>query len=591
VNPYLLIPLLAGTACTSLAVWIVTMGSGSRASLRAALLVAGGSWWSLCEVLWSVAPDPESALALIRLSSLGWVAIGPLGLEFLLEISGGTPPWVRRLLPFLYATSAAFLVMTLTTPWIHTAAVPMPWGYGYELGPTYLLFYPFTSGCLLGGLVAAARRLRRNASAADRSQLGWVAAGVTVPLVVASATDGLLPYFGTQTVHLATASFAFLGCTVAWSFYRYGHSLLAPSTFAREILETLPDGVALVHPDGRVRSANARLATLTGMTVGELDGVRLEERLQGWDPTDVPEGSELECELTGKHATAPVAVAWSPLRDKRGLDLGRVVVVRDIAELVDLRRRLVTSGRLAAVGALAAGIAHEINNPIAYVGSNLGTLREYWSELAKFARPGSPGLDELVGDGEELVEECVEGVRRVELIVHDVKGFSHASGDSRALLDVNQLIDSALRVVGPQLGNTRIESSYGSVPFVRVSGRRLQQVVLNLLVNAAHAVEHEGTVKVTTTAHDGWLDLVVADDGCGIEPNVLERVFDPFFTTKRVGEGTGLGLAICYQIVRDHEGEISLESTPGVGTRVLVRLPTDHAGRSRGTQLPVGTDR
>jgi signal transduction histidine kinase len=574
VNAYLLIPLLAGTACTSLAVWIVTMGSGSRASLRAALLVAGGSWWSLCEVLWSVAPDPESALALIRLSSLGWVAIGPLGLEFLLEISGGTPPRMRRLLPFLYATSAAFLVITLTTSWIHTVAVPMPWGYGYELGPTYLLFW----------------RLRRNASAADRSQLGWVAAGVTVPLVVASATDGLLPYFGTQTVHLATASFAFLGGTVAWSFYRYGHSLLAPSSFAWEILETLPDGVALVHPDGRVRSANARLATLTGMTVGDLDGLRLEERLRGWDPTDVPEGSELECELTGKHATAPVAVAWSPLRDKRGLDLGRVIVVRDIGELVDLRRRLVTSGRLAAVGELAAGIAHEINNPIAYVGSNLGTLREYWSELAKFARPGSPGLDDLVGDGEELVDECVEGVRRGELIVHDVKGFSHASGDSRALLDVNQLVDSALRVVGPQLGNTQIESSYGSVPFVRVSGRRLQQVVLNLLVNAAHAVEHEGTVKVTTTAHDGWLDLVVADDGCGIEPNVLERVFDPFFTTKRVGEGTGLGLAICYQIVRDHGGEISLESTPGAGTRVRVRLPTDPAGRSWGTQLPAGTD-
>jgi len=593
VNAYLLIPLLAGTACTSLAVWILTMGSGSRASLRAAVLVAGGSWWSLCEVLWAVAPDPESALVLIRLSAVGWVAIGPLGLEFLLEISGGTPPWMRRLLPFLYATSGAFLAMTLTTSLIHTAAVPMPWGYGYELGPTYLLFYPFTSGCLLVGLVASARRLRRNASAADRSQLGWVAAGVTVPLIVASTTDGLLPYFGTQTVHLATASFVFLGGTVAWSFHRYGHSLLAPTTFAREILETLPDGVALVHPDGRVRSANARLATLTGMSVGELDGVRFEEQLHGWDPTDVQEGSELECELAGKHATVPVAVAWSQLRDKRGLDLGRVIVVRDVTELVDLRRRLVTSGRLAAVGELAAGIAHEINNPIAYVGSNLGTLREYWSELAKLARPDSPGLDALVADGEELVEECVEGVRRVELIVRDVKGFSHASGDSRALLDINQLIDSALRVVAPQLGETQIESSYGSVPFVRVSGRRLQQVILNLLVNAAHAVGHAGTVKVTTIAHDGWIDLTVADDGCGMEPNVLERVFDPFFTTKRVDEGTGLGLAICYQIVRDHGGEISLESTLGSGTQVRVRLPTDSvtATLSTAAQLPEPSDR
>jgi PAS domain S-box-containing protein len=576
-NAYLLIPLLSGTACTSLAVWILTMDSRSRASRRAATLVAGGSWWSLCEVLWAVAPDPGAALWWIRLSSVGWVAIGPLGLEFLLEISGGSPRWMRRTLPFLYATSALFLGITLATSWIHTAALPMPWGYGYELGPTYLLFYPFTSGCLLVGLIACARRLRRTASAADQSQLGWVAAGVTVPLVVASTTDGLLPYFGIQVVHLATASFVFLGATVAWSFHRYGHSLLAPTTFAREILETLPDGVALVHPDGRVRSANARLAQLTGLSVSELDQVCIEDRLRGWEPAEVPEGAERECELVGARRAVPVAVTWSRLRDKRGLELGRVIVVRDVTELVELRRRLVTSGRLAAVGELAAGIAHEINNPIAYVGTNLGTLRQYWAELAKLALPDGPGLERLVGDGEELVDECLEGVRRVELIVRDVKGFSHASGDTRSLLDVNALLDSALRVIGPRLGGTRIETSYGPVPLVRISGRRLQQVMLNLLVNAAHAVGHDGTVRLTTRSNGNWVELLVEDDGCGMPPEVLERVFDPFFTTKRVDEGTGLGLAICYQIVRDHGGDISLDSTPGAGTRARVRLPAEAA--------------
>lgn len=592
-DAYLLIPLFAGTACTTLAVWILTMGSGSRASLLAATLVAGGSWWSLFEVLWAVAPDAEAALWLIRLSSLGWVAIGPLGLEFLLEISGGTPPWIRRRLPFLYATSAVFLVVTLTTSLIHTAAIPTPWGYGYELGPTYLLFYPFTTGCLLGGLIASARRLRRDASAADKSQLGWVAAGVTVPLVVASTTDGLLPYFGIQVVHLGTCSFAFLGATVAWSFFRYGHSLLAPSTFAREILETLPDGVALVRPDGRVRSANARLAQLAGVAVSELNGVHLEEQLHGWDATDEPEGAERECELAGAHGTVPVAVAWSGLNDKRGLELGRVIVVRDITELVDLRRRLVTSGRLAAVGELAAGIAHEINNPIAYVGTNLTTLSEYWSELAKHAQASSPDHDTLVGDGEALVEECLEGVRRIELIVRDVKGFSHASGDSRELLDINELLASALRVAGPQLGDTRVETLCGTVPLVRLSGRSLHQVILNLLVNSAHAVDYDGTVRVTTSAGGGWLELVVEDDGCGMEPAVLERVFDPFFTTKRVDEGTGLGLAICYQIIRDHGGEISIDSTPGAGTRARIRLPAEGTAGppDDSAQLERGIDR
>lgn len=588
-NFYLLIPLFAGTACTTLAVWILTMDPRSRACRRAATLVAGASWWSLCEVLWAVAPDPEAALWLIRLSSLGWVAIGPLGLEFLLEISGGTPRWMRRVLPFLYAMSLAFLVVAVGTPLIHTAAVPMPWGYGYELGPTYLLFYPFTSGCLLVGLIASARRLRRSASAADRSQLGWVAAGVTVPLIVASATDGLLPYFGTQVVHLATSSFVFLGGTVAWSFWRYGHSLLAPTTFAREILETLPDGVALVHPDGRVRSANARLAQITAMSVAELDGVRLEERLEGWNRAEVPEGAEHECEFRGVAGTVPVAVAWSPLRDKQGLELGHVLAVRDVTELTDLRRRLVTSGRLAAVGELAAGIAHEINNPIAYVGSNLSTLLQYWTELAKLAHEDAPELDRLVADGEELVEECLEGVRRVELIVRDVKGFSHAGGDTRALLDVNALLDSALRVVRPQLGATRVETTYGTLPLLRVSGRRLHQVILNLLVNAAHAVGHDGTVRLSTAACEGWVEIVVEDDGCGMEPTVLERAFDPFFTTKRVDEGTGLGLSICYQIVQDHAGEISIDSSPGAGTRARIRLPAEPPGNA--AQLAPGIGR
>ena len=587
-NAYLLIPLLAGTACTSLAVWILTIDWRSRASRRAGALVAGGSWWSLCEVLWAVAPDPEAALFWIRLSAVGWVAIGPLGLEFLLEISGGTPPWMRRVLPALYATSAVFLAVTLGTSWIHTAAVPMPWGYGYELGPTYLLFYAFTSGCLLVGLAAAARRLRRSPSAADRSQLVWVAAGVTVPLVVASTTDGLLPYFGLQVVHLATSSFVFLGATVAWSFHRYGHSLLAPTTFASEILETLPDGVALVHPDGRVRSANAELARLAGVSMRALDGVRLEQQLAGWEPGETPEGAEFECELVGENGPVPVAVAWSRLHDKRGLELGRVVVVRDLTELVDLRRRLVTSGRLAAVGELAAGIAHEINNPIAYVGSNLATLREYWLELSKLADPDAQGLGPLVADGEALVEECLEGVRRVELIVRDVKGFSHAGGDTRALADPNALLDSALRVVRPQLGGTVVETDFGDVPLVRVSGRRIQQVVLNLLVNAAHAVERAGTVRLSTRATEEGVEILVEDDGCGMDAAVLERVFDPFFTTKRVDEGTGLGLAICYQIVRDHDGEISLDSRPGAGTRARVLLPTEGG---RGAQLASGIGR
>jgi signal transduction histidine kinase len=264
-----------------------------------------------------------------------------------------------------------------------------------------------------------------------------------------------------------------------------------------------------------------------------------------------------------------------------------MLVLRDSREVTDLRRRLVTAGRLAAVGELAAGIAHEINNPVAFVGSNLATLREYFAELAKeHGREARSG--DLLRDGEELIEDCLEGVARVKQIVHDVKGFAHA-GEERSFVSVNSLLDSALRVARPLLpGGARLEQYLSDVPHVHASARHIQQVFLNLLTNAAQAIEPTGTIRVQTSRAAGGVLVRVSDDGCGMGPEVLERVFDPFFTTKDVGEGTGLGLAISYQIVRSHGGEIRIDSTPGKGTGVRVYLPMEGTGETAQTQGPAG---
>jgi two-component system NtrC family sensor kinase len=165
----------------------------------------------------------------------------------------------------------------------------------------------------------------------------------------------------------------------------------------------------------------------------------------------------------------------------------------------------------------------------------------------------------------------------VRLIVHDVKGFAHA-GEERAFVDVNALLESALRVSRPQLPpGARLERVFSDMPHVRASARHLQQVFLNLLTNACQAIGPTGTIRVQTSRTPNGVRVRVSDDGCGMPPEVLERVFDPFFTTKGVGEGTGLGLAISYQIVRGHGGEIRVESAPGEGTRVEVLLPVDGA--------------
>jgi two-component system NtrC family sensor kinase len=253
-----------------------------------------------------------------------------------------------------------------------------------------------------------------------------------------------------------------------------------------------------------------------------------------------------------------------------------VLVARDLRELEALRSRLVVSGRLAAVGELAAGIAHEINNPLAYVRANLSLLRQHWESLGielEKSEASSP-CDELIAEGAEIIDESLEGVDRASAIVRDVKGLAHAGRGERSVADLNELLDGVLRMAGPQLRVTAVvEKEYGVLPLVTCAPQELQQVFLNLVLNASQAIAHRGTIRVRTEAQNGDVMVWIEDDGSGIEADLLDRIFDPFFTTKPVGEGTGLGLGIAHEIVRKHGGEIAIESKPGRGTVCGVRLP------------------
>jgi len=241
------------------------------------------------------------------------------------------------------------------------------------------------------------------------------------------------------------------------------------------------------------------------------------------------------------------------------------------AEAAALRQR-----RLAAMGELAAGIAHEINNPLAYVRANLSLLRQHWESLGtELEKSGVSGpCDELIAEGAEMIDESLEGVDRASAIVRDVKGLAHAGGGERSMADLNELLDGVLRMAAPQLRVTAVvEKEYGEVPLVPCAPQELQQVFLNLILNASQAIVDRGTIRVRTEAQDESVTAWIEDDGCGIEPSLLDRIFDPFFTTKPVGEGTGLGLGIAHEIVRKHGGEITIDSKPGRGTVFGVRLP------------------
>ncbi|KFA87435.1 MASE1 domain-containing protein [Archangium violaceum] len=273
-------------------------------------------------------------------------------------------------------------------------------------------------------------------------------------------------------------------------------------------------------------------------------------------------------------------VQLSPVRNAEGQVLYFVATYRDMTTQKQLQAKLVSAERIAAVGTLAAGVGHEINNPLAYLMLNLEGVAQ---SLAR----GAEGVDEARAS----LESAREGAERIRVIVRDLKVFSRQQGEERAMLDVNEVVVPALRMAAHAVRpRARLVEDFGQPPKVLGSEARLGQVMLNLLVNALQAIpegnpdHHE--VRVRTGRDDTGRALVeVSDTGCGMAPPVLARIFDPFFTTKPWGEGTGLGLAICQQIIQAHGGELRVSSEEGKGSRFTVLLPSAES-RPAKTPLP-----
>jgi PAS domain S-box-containing protein len=521
--------------------------------------------------------DPELALVYAKASTLGWAFIGPLGVGLALAVTGEAVPRIRRALPALIAAGGLFLLLDWFTPWFHTGVVRTDWGWGYELGPAFVLFHLYALACMWFAFEIGRQACRKMNTKRERHRTYWVGAGILGSFALAGSTDGVLPLFGIQALHIGAIVHASLGGVIAWTFYRSGYPLLAPGLYAAEILEALPDGVAMLRLDGRIRYGNSAMAKLLGHPTSELDGLDVRELVHGLRDHPIDELTELECDFSCDGGDAvPVSLSSVALSDRQGSPVGIVLVARDLRELEALRGRLVVSGRLAAVGELAAGIAHEINNPLAYVRANLSLLRQHWESLGtEVEKSGASGaFDELIAEGAEMIDESLEGVDRATAIVRDIKGLAHAGRGERTMADLNELLDGVLRMATPQLRVTAtIEKNYGLLPLIACSPQELQQVFLNLVLNASQSIRNRGTIRVRTEAQNRSVMAWVEDDGCGIDAELIDRIFDPFFTTKPVGEGTGLGLGIVHEIVRKHGGEITIDSKPGRGTVIGVRLP------------------
>jgi signal transduction histidine kinase/DNA-binding response OmpR family regulator len=268
-------------------------------------------------------------------------------------------------------------------------------------------------------------------------------------------------------------------------------------------------------------------------------------------------------------------------------------------DLQTAHSRMLQQEKMASIGQLAAGVAHEINNPLSYIVSNLSALGDYSRELAQFQGALKGALRELtvvspendasavfsrlqeerevdfiLADIEQLVAESMEGGKRMQQIVENLKSFARLDETGYKMADLNQGLETTLNMVWNEIKNkAKVNRSYGDIPQIMCNPGQLNQVFMNLLLNAVQAIEHQGAIDIATRQAENFIFVTIADTGGGILPDQVDRIFEPFFTTKEVGKGTGLGLSIAYDIVKKHGGEITVESRSGQGTRFTIQLP------------------
>ncbi len=321
------------------------------------------------------------------------------------------------------------------------------------------------------------------------------------------------------------------------------------------------------------------LSTMTGQIAVAIDNARMTEALKVSREKIEEYSKNLESMV--KKRTAQLEKANKDVRDTQA--------------------QLLQTEKLSSLGQLAAGVAHEINNPIGFIQSNLRTLEEYVRDLMTVVAKCEAivealkqkdqtalsssleelekikedvGLDFLKDDIEKLIAESEEGTLRVYRIVRDLRDFSRADDAERKFFDIHRSLDSTLNIVWNELKyKAEVEKKYGDIPEVECLPTQLNQVFMNLFVNAAQAIEEKGKITIKTYTEKEKVYVEISDTGSGIAPGNLKKLFDPFFTTKEPGKGTGLGLSISYNIIQRHKGTIEVKSELGKGTTFIIGLP------------------
>lgn len=376
-----------------------------------------------------------------------------------------------------------------------------------------------------------------------------------------------------------------------------------------ETLDHLRDFVILTDTEHHVRRYNRLLADITGREITGLVGVEWRDLLAeaGFNFENFTgRNGELKHEPSGRiYGVSVYEIIHDNVLEGHVVSLNDTTELRattqelekTYTELKEAQLQIFQQEKMASIGQLAAGVAHEINNPMGFISSNLTTLQKYVERLAEFISAGDQMLqacscgagtdrlaelrkrlkiDHIMGDAHQLILESQDGAGRVRRIVQDLKNFSRVDQIEKELVNLNEALETTINIAWNEIKYVAdLKRDFGDIPEILCFPQQLNQVFLNLLVNAGQAIEgtQGGSITIRTWCEADDVFVSLADTGCGIPIEIQQRIFEPFFTTKEVGKGTGLGLSISYDIIRKHGGEISVKSETGRGTTFTVRLP------------------
>lgn len=540
--------------CGWLALDLLTSTGWRRRVLSVALLAAACGLWAAGGLLLGRASTPREVEFGFRISYLGIVALPVAWLAA--AASAARPAWWRRMPLRMVAAMVPMAFFYSYLFWGDPALFVDPHFSPPRRGPLFWVHTLYSWILVSLGLwyfARAAMRLRL----ASRSRMAMLAAGAIAPLL---GNDCYLAA-GLFDISISDPTPVLLGfgaLMIRITVVDSGLALYLP--FARaELIDQVEVGILVADLEGHVVDANWAARRITG--VSEILGCRIDDLIE-----DV-------C----RRKDAAVEVRRFPLRSAVAI-VGTAVLLADRRDAQHAERRLALAARLEALGFLTAGIAHEVNNPLAFIRANLGQLEKLAHELGTpdIARRLPEPAQALVAESAELVSDTQEGVERIAQLVTRLRSFARSEpvGEVKPTgVDLAQVADAAVAMAGIGLPAQAIRCCLAVVPPVRAVEGELVQIALNLLVNAVQASEGLPQVEVEVAPLEGGVALSVRDRGCGIPDDVLPRIFDPFFTTKPQGVGSGLGLSLSYDLARRNGGRLDAANRPGGGAELTLWLP------------------